>query len=310
MHNFEQFLKEAEEEAKALPKNERDTQLARIKGLWENYKGNDRIVSFEELEKMIENEPVVATMKTGITRLDELTGGFRYEQLVVISAMEKTGKTTFGIQLIDSLRDEFPVCFLFEQSSKEIIRQMKERNQPRPRAFTPIENSDNRWEWIQNRMFESMVKYGSRVFLIDNVDWLEKEYGYNQRTDEVMRDLLLKLKTFCKQWQVTIFLIAHVKKTKMQEIPQPDDIKDTSAFKQISDIVLILWRKTKEEKVTGTKSRAQFRTNETLLWVAENRQTGKVGYVQMIFDGVKFLEKTWDVELESIQDFSDYESRG
>lgn len=309
MDNFEQFLKEQEEEAKKLPKDERDTRISRIKDLWENYKGNDRIVSFKELEEMMANEPDVKTIKTGVAGLDDLIGGFRYEQLVIISAMEKTGKTTYGLQLMDSLSQENPVCFLFEQSAKEIIRQMKGRGQPLPNAFTPIENTDNRWKWIEERMFESMVKYGSRVFLIDNVDWMEKEYGYNQRTDEVMRDLLLKLKTFCKQWGVIIFLIAHVKKTKMQDIPQPDDIKDTAAFKQIADIVLILWRKTKEEAVNGTKSKALMRTNETLLWVAENRQTGKVGYVQLVFDGIRFLEKVWDVELESIGKFNDYDGK-
>ena len=155
-------------------------------------------------------------------------------------------------------------------------------------------------------MMESMVKYGSRVFVIDNVDWLEKEYGYNQRTDEVMRDLLLKIKNFCKQWEVIIFLIAHVKKVPMDVIPQPDDIKDTSAFKQIADLVLILWRKTKEEKVDGTKTKAPYRTNETLLWVAENRQTGKTGYVQFIFDGKNFLEKVWDEGIQANENFNQY----
>lgn len=301
MNSFEEFLKEQEQEAKTLPANERDARLERISGLWKNYKGEDRIVTFEELAEMMANEPEVKTIKTSFPCLDELTGGFRYEQLIILSAQEKTGKTAFGLQITDDMREEHPVCFLFEQSARELIRQMKSREQPLPRSYTPIETVDNRWEWIQNRMFESMVKYGSRVFLIDNADWLEKEYGSGQRTDEVVRDMLLKLKTFCKQWQVIIILIAHVRKVAFTQIPQPDDIKDTAAFKQIADVVLILWRSTAEETVVGTKTKAIVRTNKTLLWVAENRQMGTVGYAQLVFDGKKFVPSLWDDSLEQSQ---------
>lgn len=285
---------------------DRALRLSRVKYLWERYKAEDDVVSFKEIEELMANEPPAVKVHTKYLRLNELIDGFRYEQLVVLSAQEKSGKTSFAIELIDSMADQNPCYFLFEQSAQEIIRQRKERGQELPFGYAPKRNVDNRWEWIEKRMIESMVKYGSRVFVIDNVDWLQKEYANNQRTDEVMRDLLLKIKNFCKQWEVIIFLIAHVKKTPMQEIPQPDDIKDTSAFKQIADMVLILWRKTKEEKVEGTKAKAPYRTNEVLLWVAENRQTGKTGYAQFIFDGKSFLEKTWDYGIEASQQFNEY----
>lgn len=296
---FDEYIKD-------VPPKDRDERIARIQGLWEKYSGDDDVVSFKELEIAMANEAPAIKVQTKYPSLNKLIDGFRYEQLIVLSAQEKTGKTSFAIELIDSMPDQHPCYFLFEQSAQEIIRQRLERGQEIPNGYAPKKNVDNQWSWIEARMLESMVKYGSRVFVIDNVDWLQKEYGYNQRTDEVMRDLLLKIKNFCKQWEVIIFLIAHVKKVPMQDIPQPDDIKDTSAFKQIADMVIILWRKTNEEKVTGTKTKAPQRTNETLLWVAENRQTGKTGYVQLIFDGKNFLEKIWDAGLKAGQDFNEH----
>ena len=301
--NEDEFLGMYEEYVKDAPKEDRDTRISRIRSLYQKYQGEDDVVSFKDIETAMENEPPAVKVLTGFHDLDKLIDGFRYEQLVIISAQEKTGKTSFAIELVDSMKDQNPCYFLFEQSAQEIIRQRKERGQDIPNGYAPKRNTDNRWDWVEKRMMESMVKHGSRVFVIDNVDWLEKEYGYNQRTDEVMRDLLLKIKNFCKQWEVIIFLIAHVKKVPMQDIPQPDDIKDTSAFKQIADTVLILWRKTKEEKIEGTKTKAPYRTNETLLWVAENRQTGKTGYVQLIFDGKKFSERVWDAGMEATKEF-------
>lgn len=304
MKDYSGFESEFDEFLKDAPAQDREGRLERIKHMWERYSGEDDVVSFKDIETAMENEPPAIKVMSKFQDLNTLIDGFRYEQLVVLSAQEKTGKTSFAIELIDSMADQNPCYFLFEQSAQEIIRQRKERGQAIPNGYAPKRNTDNRWDWIEKRMMESMVKYGSRVFVIDNVDWLEKEYGYNQRTDEVMRDLLLKIKNFCKQWQVIIFLIAHVKKLPMQEIPQPDDIKDTSAFKQIADIVIILWRKTVEEKVEGTKTKAQRRTNETLLWVAENRQTGKTGYTQFIFDGKNFAEKIWDSNIATTEQFN------
>lgn len=306
MNEYDEFLGSFEDYLKDVPPEDRDTRLSRLKGMWERYQGEDDVVSFLELEKQMENEPPVVKVQTKYEGINKLIDGFRYEQLIVLSAQEKTGKTSFAIEMVDSMRDQNPCYFLFEQSAQEIIRQRKERGQEIPHGYAPKKNVDNRWEWVEKRMMESMVKYGSRVFVIDNVDWLEKEYGYNQRTDEVVKELLLKLKTFCKQWEVIIILIAHVKKVPMQEIPQPDDIKDTAAFKQIADMVLILWRKTREEKVEGTKTKAPYRTNETLLWVAENRQTGKTGYVQFVFNGRNFLEQTWDYGLQATEDFNQH----
>lgn len=299
--NIDDFLTKAEEEAKTQPKTEREVQLGRIKAMWETYKGDDRIVTSEEMMETMEHEPPVEKLKTQWGKLDALTEGFRYGQLVIVTAQEKTGKTTFALQMMETI--ENPTCFLFEQSPKEIIRQMKEREQVVPHFLTPAVNMENSWGWVENRAMEAMVKYGSRVFVIDNIDWLQKEYGYNQRTDEVMKDILLKIKGFCNQWEVTVFLVAHVTKMPFEQIPQPDNIKDTGAFKQIADVVLILWRKTNQEKVDGTKTKAAFRTSDTLLWVAENRAVGKTGYVQLGFDGKRFAEKVWDSNLETSGDF-------
>jgi replicative DNA helicase len=296
--DIENFLETAEKEANTQPN--RDEQLARIRDMWVNYRGDDEIVTSEDILNQLENEPEEETIKSGWANFDKFTEGFTYEQLIVLAAQEKSGKTAWAIQLVDRLRKENPCCFLFEQSPRSLIKQMKSRGQEIPFFYTPKTNVDNRFSWFEERAMEAMVKNGSRLFVIDNVDWLQKEFRKNERTDEAVKDLLLKLKGFCTRWQVVIILIAHVTKMPMEEIPQPDSIKDTAAFKQIADTVLILWRKTKTEKVEGTKAKAPYRTNETLIWIAENRRTGNTGYAQFVFQDGKYLEKVWDDNLDAV----------
>lgn len=307
--SVEDFLKAQEQEAKKLPEHQREERLGRIKAMWESYRGQDQIITSHELAEMMDaEEPAHKVMSGQFSNLDTLVDGFRYEQLVVITAQEKSGKTAFVLQLIEQMKPEEPCCFLFEQSPRELIRQMQEKQQEIPYFLTPMTNVDNRLSWIEERALEAMVKRGTRIIVIDNMDWILKEYGYNQRTDEVVKDILLKLKDFCKTWGVIIFLVAHAKKMKMELIPQPDDIKDSSAFKQIADIVLILWRKTVSDKVDGTKTLAPKRTNQTLLWVAENRRSGKTGYVQLTYDKNRFIQNTWDTSLAAEAEFDSYES--
>lgn len=306
---IDDVLADLEHEVQELDSElERGEQMSRLQEMYKNYRGSDRIVSSKELEEMMKEDDKVPTFGSGMKKLDEITGNFSYEQLVVITAQEKTGKTAFVLQLAEAMPDQHPCCFLFEQSPKELIRQMKAREQTIPYFLTPALNVENRWAWIQERALEAMVKRGSKVFFIDNVDWVGIDRQYDERTDERYTRMLQDMKNFCKQWGVVIFLVAHVTKMSFEEIPQPDKIKNTSAFKQIADTVLVLWRKTTAEKVEGTKTKAARRTNETLLWVAENRRTGKTGYVQLFFDGKKLIEKTWDMALESsIEASEEYE---
>lgn len=300
---LEEYIAELEREANRLPSGPtRDEQLSQIKHLYERYNGEDRIVTSQELVSMMEAEPPVHLITTEFPGLNAIIGGFSYEQLIVVSAQEKTGKTEFVLQLAESLKDQHPCYFLFEQSARELIRQRIDRGQPIPYFETPLKNTESSLKWIFEKCLEAMVKKGSRVFIIDNSDWVEKAYqNKNQRSDEVVRDMLLELKNFCKKWGIVIILVAHVRKCNMEDIPQPNDIKDTTAFKQIADTVLILWRKTKSETVEGTKTKAIVRTNETLLWVAENRRTGKTGYVQLKFDGKQLIESQWDFALAASQ---------
>jgi replicative DNA helicase len=286
--------------------DERDAQLSRIAHMKE-YFGDDSIVSSLELEKIMDSEPPAKKVMSGWANLDALTEGFTYEQLIVLSAQEKSGKTAFALQLIERMQDENPCCFLFEQSPKEIIRQFKDQGRPIPFFYTPKSNTQNALKWIQERAMEAMVKHNSRVFVIDNFDWIEKSAGRNQTSEEVYRQILIDIKNFCKQFKVIVILIAHTVKLPVEQIPQPNDIKGSGAFKQIADTVLILWRKTQEQKIEGTKTKTHMRTNKTLVHVAENRRVGRNGYAQFTYNKEgRYVEDSWDSGLDATNSFDNW----
>jgi replicative DNA helicase len=93
------------------------------------------------------------------------------------------------------------------------------------------------------------------------------------------------LKTMAKKWNIVIFLIAHLKKTRLDTAPDLEDLRDSSFIAQESDTVIILWRE-------ATRGRGEVViTDNVTVSVQANRRTGKTGNVKMVFKDGHFYEQ-------------------
>ena len=55
--NEEDFLGAFASEIEEVPPQDRAERIARVRSMWEKYSGDDDVVSFKDLEKLMENEP-------------------------------------------------------------------------------------------------------------------------------------------------------------------------------------------------------------------------------------------------------------
>lgn len=300
------FLKKLENELKREKATaERTEALVRIGIKLKAYEGDDKIVSSEELSEMIDSEPEPFRIMSKINKLDAIVDGFRGGQLIILAAAKKSGKTTFSMQLTESMREHNPCWFPFEQGGEELVRQFKDKKMKIPFFYLPAKNDKKDQKWIEERMLEAIVKFDTKIFFIDNFDWIDKPRN-NDRFDIAVGDVLMWIKAFAIKWNVTILLMAHITKLEDDVPPTSNDIRDSSRFGQMADLVLILWRKVRKEKVEGTNSKVLIKTNKTLLNVAENRRNGKTGYVQLNFKDDRYTEEQWDEALESNQHETDF----
>jgi archaellum biogenesis ATPase FlaH len=299
-----QFLDALAKEIKGSGNPDVDEQLKRIEHL-KAYHGDDRIISFADHEAEMANMPEQPKLTLSedfqFRSLSQALDGFELGELIVVSAQQKTGKSLFVMQLADGMREEAPCCFLFEMPPKKMIRQLKKNGVPVPQAWAPRDNKSNSLKWMFERMMESMVKHGSRVFIIDNFDWLEKNSSRGETNEQACGYILHEIKNFCLKWNVVIILVAHTTQMPKEQPPNSNNIKGTSAFKQIADIVIMLWRKTEavdfssgEKKKGSEGSVIHRRTNETLLTIAENRRGGEESFIDLVFTNGKLVEGTLD----------------
>ena len=272
------FLNELEGEVQKIDSEMEKTEaLARLEETMASYSGEDRLISSLEILEQIKTEPEELKINTGFSALDDLLGGFRENQLVVVAAPTKSGKTQFCIELTIRMEETKPVWVPFEESAKELIRKFYDRGQEPPLFYTPQNITGNTVDWIEKRVVEGKVKFGSKIFFIDHLHFIIpfSSDRLDTRIGQTMRDL----KSIAKRNNVVIVLVAHLKKTRVDISPNLEDLRDSSFIAQEADTVLMLWRKTNRNDAGEIEV-----SNETTLSVQANRRTGRTGNITLGFN--------------------------
>lgn len=259
-------------------------ELARkkLEKVYESYIGEDKVVSSLDIAEAMKKKPPVPTIKTGLSKLDEIIGGFTPKQLIVIAAPTKNGKTSFCIELTIRLKDRKPLWVPFEEPAEELIQKFLDRNEDPPLFYTPEKITGNTTSWLEKKIIESKVKYGTGIVFIDHLHFIVP--FTSERQDLMIGQTMRELKRIAKEWDVVIFIISHLKKTRLDLNPDLEDLRDSSFTAQEADTVIMLWRKTRRENGEVVI------TDETNISVQANRRTGKTGNVPMKFDKGRFYE--------------------
>lgn len=288
--NTDQLIKSLEKEIqKELQTSEKEEALLRLQEIAKVYDGEDKIISSIELLEKIKNEPPERKIMSGFPELDKILDGFRERQLIVLSGITKHGKTTMAVEFTVRLKDERPMWLPFEEPAIDLIRKFTERNEEPPFFYTPETMKGNNLEWIEQKIVEAKAKYDSKIVFIDHLGFIQD--SENSRPDENMaykiERIVRSLKRLAVKWNVTIFLLAHLTKTKLDTVPTFEDLKGSAAIAQEADTVMLLWRKTERKK------KEVIITDETNLSVQANRRTGRTGNVQFMYQNGRFVETEW-----------------
>ena len=286
MNDIDKIIRRLTEEIKITQESKIQTEnLSRLKEIAKVYNGEGKVVSFQEIAERIKTQPEEFKMMSGWTGLDDLLKGFRLQQLVVVSALTKSGKTSLLMDLTSRMKEFNPLWFPFEESAEELIRKFLERGEEPPHAYTPEAMIGNAVDWIETKIIEAIAKFNTKMVFIDQLDFIvvPGADSHALRVGETMR----RLKNIAKKWNVTIFLICHLVKAKMSEQPTLEDLKGSSSIGQEADTVIIIWREMKKEQGQVVI------TNNVNVSVQANRRTGKTGNVKMVYVNGHFIEKDW-----------------
>jgi replicative DNA helicase len=297
--NIKDFIFKLKEEIKNQESSTKQYEQLQVIGeLYERYNGPEVLISSHDLIEKIKNQGEEYKVLSGWGGLDALLGGFRLGQLIVLSAPTKNGKTTFMIDLTSRIEKEQPVWFPFEEGGEELVQKYLERDELPPLFYLPKESKPNNLEWLEQRIIEAKVKYNSKFFIIDHLDFIVPFAG--DRHDLMVAEVTRKTKQMAKFYNVVIVLIAHVKKTKMTDAPDLEDIRGSASIAQEADTVIMLWRKTERQEGRTVIS------DEVHLAVLANRRTGKTGNITLSYKDGHFREIDTKTPEQIDQEFNSY----
>ncbi len=292
IENVDKLIKKLSQEIeKEKIGQEKTESLVRLKEIAKVYRGEDKVIPFSEILQRIKSDKDDLKIFTGWEKLDALIKGFRLQQTVVISALTKSGKTSFLMDMTSRVQDYNPIWFSFEQSIDELISISQERGQEIPRAFTPESLMGNTIEWVESKIVESIAKYDTKIVFIDHLDFIVPLTGDNHHLN--IAKTMRELKNLAKKWNIVIFIVCHLQKARMDSQPTLEDLRGSSSIGQEADTVILLWREMRKE------DGQVIITNNVNVSVQANRRHGSTGNVKFVYDNGLFTEKEWETEAQA-----------
>ena len=174
------------------------------------------------------------------------------------------------------------IWFSYEMPPRQFLSKFKEL----PTFFLPRQLLSKDLLWIENRVFEAKLKYGIQSVFIDHLHFLvdiEKIRNPSLEIGSIVRNV----KKMAVKHNVVIFLLAHMKKVRIEMGKEPDidDLRDSSFIAQDSDGVMMVLRE--HENINGEK----VFTNRTKLYIQVHRRAGIMGKrINLIYKDNEFTE--------------------
>lgn len=225
----------------------------------------------------------------------EIDGNHRY----LLWDFSVTHNTTLAQMLaINSAEQWFPVLFLsYEVMVHHLWNKFKmmNMNEELP-IFSIKKHTTGNVEWIEKKIKEAKEKALVKVVVIDHLWFLIPR----QRTESIASNqaafvwqIVRELKTLAKDERVIIILPVHVRKT---DDPGMNDLKDSSAISQESDVIIIVNREKNPLEGVG-----DYYTDHTIIKMVKNRKTwvNAQGWFQLI--GWRFVHDSFYVPMPKPQ---------
>lgn len=270
------------------------------------------VVQNAATELMNANKPENMPIMTGFKTLDDITGGLRHGEFIIIAARPSVGKTALAFNIAENVaksRNPHSVLFFsMEMTATQLGKRMlrdyfleswnnvfgcyadKERAEIQTSRYAdtlkscPIridETGKLTLDELYRRISIEAKKGNADVVIIDYMQLL-KMTGKVTRYEQ-MTEISFQLKAMAKEFHIPLIALSQLNRMSCKDPSKPNlhDLRESGAIEQDADVVLLLGRSDKDGEETKRH-----------MYVAKNRN-GKTGYVSMEFDGnrTRFYER-------------------
>jgi len=226
------------------------------------YSGEDQVISSHEMSlKFEEGRDSIIRVKSFIPSLDQAIEDFRDGELIVISGPTKNGKTLLAQSLTVNFikQQEFPLWFTYEVPVRQFLGQFPEF----PLIYLPSNLKVHAMKWFQERVWESFLKYRTRIVFIDHLHYLI-DLARTRNPSIEIGQVIRSLKDLARDNGFIIFLLCHTTKGASENNLSYESIRDSSFVSQESDCVLMI-KRTPDKGENTARLRVEFHRRTGIL---------------------------------------------
>ncbi len=247
--------------------------------LSEFYKADEIVLDvFTFLEKVYDGK-VERGLPTGYPAIDEIIGGLRKTEYILLGARPSIGKTALGINIAQNLimRNKSVAFFSYEMSKELVIeRMLKSMSRVSSKKLSKAKKNGNERYEMENKDWEKLIKAANYIhqknfFIDDNpnrtvadmnsmcrklkrkngldlviVDYLQKiKPSANGSRREQLEQISNDLKNMAKQLKVPVIVISSLSRASQQrenKIPVMSDLRETGQLEFDADVIMFLHR--------------------------------------------------------------------
>ncbi len=225
-----------------------------------DYTGEDEVITSLDMKYELSTLPDNVRFKSLLPSLDEVIDGFEGGELIAVSGPRKAGKTLFAQTLTKNFADQeiYSLWFSFELTPKQFIKRF---GIDMPNILMPRKLKAYAMDWLEDRILESIAKYGISVVFIDHLHFLF-DMAKIRNTSIEIGQIIRHLKRLAIDLNLLFFIMCHTQKISGSVEELNDEvIRDSSFISQESDCGMLIWR------IKNTETKANLK-------VCYHRRTG------------------------------------
>ena len=262
------------------------------------------------IEELFRNKALVTGVSTGFDELDKMTAGLQPSDMVVVAARPSMGKTTFAMNLCESvaIKSGKPVLvFSMEMPAESIVMRML-ASLGRINLRNILSGRLTQDDWT--RIASAMQLLTPQKFFIDDtpalspmdirararrvarecggelglimVDYLQlmQVPGVENRVNEIS-EISRSLKSLAKELNVPVIALSQLNRSLEQrpnKRPVMSDLRESGAIEQDADVIMFLYR----DEVYNKEKSEEKGMAEVIIGKQRN---GPIGTVRLAFRG-------------------------
>lgn len=225
---------------------------------------------FVKLEKRCKNGGGLVGISTGFKGIDDITGGLKPGELVIVAARPSMGKTAFALNIAQSAsRTSSVIIFSLEMETESLLNRMissscmikmndiqsgtltddqfvriMKRTSELGKRNLYIDDKSNMLSDIKALCRKQKLQKGLDVIVIDYLQLIRTTMKANQREQEVSY-ISKELKSLAKELNITVIALSQLSRSpeaRNDHRPMLSDLRESGSIEQDADIIHFIYR--------------------------------------------------------------------